>query len=69
MKKPNPYRAFIREKLGGYDVAAKTLRTSERAVNMWAHRRAIPKAMWLEIIEAYDSVSLDDLRALESRAA
>lgn len=61
------YRDFIRDKLGGDEAAAQKLERSLGAVRMWAHRKAIPRPIWPEIIDAYPNVTLDDLKALEGR--
>lgn len=65
----NPHRTFIREKLGGDEAAAERLHRTPGAVRMWAHRKAIPRTIWPEILDAYDGVTLDDLKALESAQA
>lgn len=65
-RKPNPYRNFIDEKLGGADEAASRLSRTPGAIRMWAHRRRVPRAIWPEIIGAYDGVTLDELRDLEA---
>lgn len=58
-------REFIKEKLGGTETASERLHRSPGAVRMWAHRGAIPRPIWPEILDAYDTVTLDDLKALE----
>lgn len=65
----NPHRTFINEKLGGTDAASERLHRSPGAIRMWTHRRVIPRSVWPEIIEAYDGVTLDELRALETGVA
>lgn len=61
----NPSRQFIDQKLGGTDAVATRLGRKPSAVRMWAHRRAIPRSVWPELIEAYEGLTLDDLRAVE----
>jgi hypothetical protein len=61
----NPHRAFIKEKLGGAEEAAERLHRTPGAIRMWAHRRAVPRSMWPEILDAYQNVTLEDLKALE----
>jgi hypothetical protein len=67
--KPNPHREFIQDKLGGTDLASDRLKRSPGAIRMWSYRKAIPRPVWPEILDAYENVSLDDLRALEGRQA
>jgi hypothetical protein len=64
----NPHRLFIREKLGGDEAAAEALSRSPGAIRMWAYRKAIPRTVWPEIIDKFDGVTLEDLRALEQAA-
>lgn len=66
---PNPYRVFIETRLGGTDAAAERLKRTPGAVRMWAHRKAIPRPIWPEVLDAYPELSLDDLRALETAQA
>lgn len=64
----NAHRQFIKEKLGGTEAAAGKLDRTESAVRMWAHRKSLPRTIWPEILDAYDNVTLDELRALEGGA-
>jgi hypothetical protein len=62
----NPTRQFILEKLGGTEAAALRLKRSEGAIRMWAHRKRVPRPIWPEILDAYHSVTLGDLKELEA---
>lgn len=65
----SPVRTFIREKLGGEDAVAERLNLKPGTIRMWAHRKAIPRPVWPEILDAYHTVTLGDLKALEGRKA
>jgi len=56
---------FIRNDLGGAQAVADRLGMKASSVRMWVHRNRVPRSAWPEILEAYKSVKLKDLRAIE----
>lgn len=61
---PKPVAQFVTD-LGGPQIIAEKLRTSPGAVRMWVHRDAVPRPVWPDLIDAFEAVTMDRLKALE----
>jgi hypothetical protein len=57
---------FIRKELGGANLVAERLGRRPSAVRMWAHRRRVPRSVWPELLDAYEDLTIDRLRAVEA---
>lgn len=67
-KPPKKPVAQLVSDLGGAQVVAEALKTKERTVHMWIHRKGIPRARWPEVIDAFPQMTLDRLREVERAA-
>lgn len=54
---------------GGPAAVARATGYAAGAVSLWRHRNKLPRTAWPEILEAYPTVSLADLKAIEAGAA
>jgi hypothetical protein len=54
---------------GGPAAFAKAIGSDPGAVRMMKHRNKLPRTVWPEIVEAYQDISLSDLKAIEAQAA
>lgn len=50
---------------GGNAAVAKATGYSEGAVALWRHRKKLPRTAWPEILDAYQDVTLAELKAIE----
>jgi hypothetical protein len=57
---------FIRIDLGGAQKVAERTGHKPSAVRMWVHRNKVPRTVWPDLLAAYDNLTLNDLRAVES---
>lgn len=58
---------FIDEN-GGSTVVARATGKSRGAVEQWRHKNKLPRANWPEILEAFPSLTMEDLKLIEANA-
>ena len=59
------HRDIIRE-AGGTRAIAEKLNMRPETVQMWRHRRRIPRTAWPELIEQFPDITLEALKAAEA---
>jgi hypothetical protein len=58
------HRDIIQE-AGGARAIAEKLKMRPETVQMWRHRRRIPRTAWPELIEGFPQITLEALKAAE----
>jgi len=61
----NPSSRLVGE-LGGVQAVAEQLNKSPGAIRNWAHRNTVPRSVWPELLDAFPSLTLDKLKAVEN---
>jgi hypothetical protein len=61
--------AELIEAKGGPAAFAKAIGSDPGAVRMMKHRNKLPRTVWPEIVEAYEDITLADLKAIEGQTA
>jgi hypothetical protein len=67
-KTPKTPVAQLVADLGGVQAVAEKLNTKPRTIRMWEYRKAVPRRVWPEFIEAFPAVTMDTLMAVERAA-